>query len=510
MSSDRPPARKVRDLETLPAELGKHRAGGATIVHCHGTFDPLHIGHIRHFEQAKDLGDVLVVTVTPDRFVNKGPHRPVFTEKVRSDAIAALSCVDFVAINDWPMAVETIELLRPDCYVKGSEFRAEGSDLTGAIALEKRAVEAAGGRLAFTDDLTFSASRLVNRHLPVLSDHPRSYLSTFADAYSSEQILGFLDQASRLRVLVVGEAIIDEYHFCHTIGKAGKEPTLAALYDHTEKFVGGTLAVANHVAAFVERVELLTSLGTGDSQEGFVRESLSKNVNPHFLYATDAPTIVKQRFVEEYPLQKLLEIYKMDQERQPQPEQLCAALSELLPQHDVVIVLDCGHGMLNDEAIALLCDQARCLSLSTQINAGNQGYNVVSKYSRADYICVSETEIRAEARSRHRDLSDIVQEVAERLCCPRLLITRGQDGCLAFDSVDGFFEVPAFAGRIVDRVGAGDAVFSLTSLCVARQAPMDIVGFVGNAVGALAVSVMNNQTTIQRVPLAKQIESLLK
>src|ERR1700733_9135043 len=118
------PEGKVRSLHQVATDLDTHRAEGRKIVLCHGVFDPLHIGHIRHFEQARKFGDILVVTVTPDRFVNKGPHRPVFPQDLRAEAIAALALVDFVAVNEWPMAIETIKLLKPDVYVKGSEFRA--------------------------------------------------------------------------------------------------------------------------------------------------------------------------------------------------------------------------------------------------------------------------------------------------------------------------------------------------------------------------------------------------
>ena len=128
---------KFKELEPLAQLLAPLRAKGKKIVHCHGVFDLLHIGHIRHFEQAKTLGDVLIVTITPDRYVNKGPHRPAFPESLRAEAIAALDCVDFVAINKWPMAIEAIHLLQPDVYVKGSEYRAAEKDRTGGIALEE-------------------------------------------------------------------------------------------------------------------------------------------------------------------------------------------------------------------------------------------------------------------------------------------------------------------------------------------------------------------------------------
>src|SRR5437764_645196 len=124
------------------AELLCAKRAGKTVVQCHGVFDLMHIGHIRHFQEASKVGDILVVTITPDRYVNKGPHRPVFTELLRAEAIASLDCVDYVAVNKWPMAVEAIQLLKPDVYAKGSDYRDAATDHTGGIALERQAVEA--------------------------------------------------------------------------------------------------------------------------------------------------------------------------------------------------------------------------------------------------------------------------------------------------------------------------------------------------------------------------------
>jgi len=504
---------KIKAIEELAKVLASLRAQNKDkkIVHCHGIFDLLHIGHVRHLEQARELGDVLVVTVTPDRYVDKGPHCPMFHEDLRAEAIAALDCVDYVAINKWPMAIETIQLLQPDFYVKGSEYREAEKDCTGGIALEEAAIKSVGGQLAFTDDIAFGSSSLVNQYLPVFPEEVGDYLVGFSTRYSAGDVLRHLESARSLKVLVVGEAIIDEYQYCETMGKSGKEPILAARYVSSEKFAGGILAVANHVAAFCDRVSLLTFLGGRDSQEDFIREKLDAGIDKMFLYMDGAPTIVKRRFVELYPFQKLFEVYVMDGEGDiARSQALCSKLREVLPEYDVVIVTDYGHGMLGPEEVDILCGQARFLAVNTQVNAHNHGFNTISKYHRADYICISENEIRMEARSRRRDLRDIVLQVADRLSCERIVVTRGQQGCLCYSKEEGFFDVPAFAGRVVDRVGAGDAVLSVTALCVAQNAPIEVVGFVGNAVGAQSVATVGHRRTIEHTPLFKHIESLLK
>lgn len=503
---------KVKGIEQLAEVLASVRAEGRKVVHCHGVFDLLHVGHIRHFEKAKEMGDVLVVTTTPDKFVNKGPGRPVFNQDLRAEAIAALDCVDHVAINQWPMATETIRLLRPDFYVKGMEYQDADQDRTGGIVQEEQAVESIGGKLVFTDDIVFSSSNLINQHLDVLSPETREYLAGFTERYSSGDILKYLESARSLKVLVVGETIIDEYQYCQQIGMSAKEPILAVQYVSEDKFAGGILAVANHVASFCENVSMLTFLGRQDSHEDMIRKHLRDNVEPIFLYRENSPTIVKRRLVEAYLLQKLFEIYVMGDQTASESEDrdLCARLEQVLPEYDLVIVADYGHGMLTSDAIDLLCKKARFLAVNTQANAGNRGFNTISKYPKADFVCLTSMEIALEERSRQATVRDMILSVSHKLNCAQLVVTQGKNGNTVYRETEGFFEVPALASQVVDTMGAGDSVFSIASLLVVQGAPMEMVGLVGNAVGAEAVATLGHERFIDQVSLYRHIETLLK
>lgn len=504
---------KVAELQALGKLLSESRDGNKKVVLCHGVFDPLHIGHIRHFEHAKKMGDILVVTVTPDKYVNKGPHRPAFSEDLRVEAIAALDCVDYASVNSWPTAENTIRLLRPDYYVKGSEYQATEKDHTGGIVSERSAIDSVGGQIAFTEDITFSASTLVNRYLPVFPEEVSQYLTSFSGRYSADDILGYLERGRSKKVLVVGETIIDEYVFCQTLGKSGKEPVLATQYKSSEKFAGGIVAVANHVSGFCDQVGMITFLGSVDSQEDFIRAQMAANVEGKLLYMEgNAPTIVKKRFVEAYPFQKLFELYEMDDEgnKPAQTHALCSKLEALLPEYDLVIVTDYGHGMLGPEAVEVLCSQAPWLAVNTQANAGNRGFNTISKYPRADYVCMSESEMRLEARSRSGDLKDIILNVSEKLSCPQMVITQGQSGSLCYSREDGFVDIPALAINVVDRIGAGDAVLSLTSLFAVQNAPVEMLGFIGNVAGSEAVATMGHRQSLEFVPFMRHVETLLK
>ncbi|PCI36509.1 MAG: cytidyltransferase [Elusimicrobia bacterium] len=503
---------KVLSLEDLAARSAAAKKNGKRVVHCHGVFDLLHIGHIKHFESARRLGDMLVVTLTPDGFVNKGPGRPMFSDDLRAKAIAALSCVDYVAVNKWPSAEKTIALVRPSIYAKGPDYRDQRKDRTGGIVREEAAVRKVRGRIEYTKDATYSSSKLINWQLSPFPEDVQKYLLSFAKRHSADDVIAGLETLRKMKVLVVGEAIIDEYQYCRAIGKSSKEPMLAVKHLSTEKFAGGVLAVANHVANFCDKVGLVTSLGSINSHESFVRKTLAKNVKPILVMRPDAPTIVKRRFVENYFFTKMLTVYEMDEAPGPAAyvKKLHAALKREVQRYDVVIVVDFGHGLLDKKAIRIVTRHSKFLAVNTQSNAGNIGYHTVSRYPRADYFCVAENEIRLETRDRVGDVRKMTRAVAKKLKARNFTVTRGKSGSLCYSREEGLSEVPALAGQVVDRMGAGDAFFAVTSLCVAAGMPSEVVGFVGNAVGARAVATVGHRSFIERVPLYKHIEVLLK
>ena len=160
------------------------------------------------------------MTVTPDRYVNKGPNRPAFTEKLRCEAIAALEVVDYVALNRWPTAIETIQKLKPDIYAKGSEYKIPENDLTGMIVEEQRALEENGGTMLFTDDIVFSSTALLNQFSADFPEDTRNFLQNLIKIHGEKEIQAYIDKARSLRVLVIGETILDEYNYCDIIGVA--------------------------------------------------------------------------------------------------------------------------------------------------------------------------------------------------------------------------------------------------------------------------------------------------
>ncbi|MCB2212057.1 adenylyltransferase/cytidyltransferase family protein [bacterium] len=511
-TSTAPPFEKLVPLETLPDKLRAHRERGETIVQCHGVFDLLHPGHVRHFKAAKQEGEVLVVTLTPDRFVNKGPGRPVFNELLRAEFIASLESVDYVAINHWPTAVEVIGEVRPDVYVKGSDYADDKDDLTGKIVDEREAVEAHGGRVHFTQDITFSSTRLLNNHFNVFSEEAEVFLEGFRRRWSADDIIGMLDSLHDMKVLVIGDIIIDEYHFCQAMGMASKSTTINAKYLDGERHAGGVLAVANHVAGFCDTVHLVSLVGDEDDQVEFIESKLNPKISSRFFSRPDGPTTRKVRYLHKYQYQKMFELTYIEDGPLPQQveENLNQYVQEIASDYDLVLVTDFGHGMIGPSTVAALAETAPFIALNTQVNSANRGFNALTKYPRADYVCIDQEEIRHTYHDRFGPLQDLIQKAVDDLSASFVTVTRGHRGSTTYRRGNGMHHTPVFSEQAVDTIGAGDAFLSITSPLAARGYPAEVISFVGNAVGALAIQVLGNRSSVQPVELKKYITTLLK
>ncbi|TSC80438.1 MAG: Cytidyltransferase-related domain protein [Candidatus Peregrinibacteria bacterium Gr01-1014_25] len=501
--------RKLKPLRELAELLRRDARGDRRVVHCHGVFDLLHPGHIRHFLAAKREGDILVVTITPDRFVNKGPGRPAFPEYLRAESIAALGMVDYVAINEWPTAVETIALLQPDVYTKGKEYTDASADLTG-FRDEEVAVREAGGRMHFTDDITFSSSKLLNEHFGVLPVAARAYLTDFRTRFAATDIVDLLRALRGMRVLVIGDAIIDEYHSCRPIGLASKSATLSAQFLGAEQQAGGALAIANHVGSFCDKVDVITCLGATDSREDFIRSNLKPSVTPHVFLRPDGPTTVKRRYVD-FRLQKLFEITFL-QDR-PLPQDIAAGIDGLLREtrdvYDAVLVADFGYGMFTSGTKEMLEDVKGYRALNVHTNSANMGFNAVTAFRSADYVCINELELRIASHDRFGPVDALGDPLRERLHAALLTATLGREGSATWDG-RSVLHTPAFCSEVIDTIGAGDAFFSIAALCAAARMPTELVAFLGNAAGALASRVVGNRESVEFPALAKYVTTLLK
>ncbi len=504
---------KIQTIENLANLAREVQKNGRKVVLCHGVFDLVHMGHVRHLEVARREGDILIVTTTADAHVNKGPGRPIFTEQLRAEMLAALQGVDWVGINHGPTAESLLDTIRPDVYVKGSDYENPEDDVTGMIVRERDAVEKHGGKIVFTNDITFSSSELINKYLGVYDPPLQDYLDKLRGMDTAKKIEELIERVSDYKVLVVGDSIIDEYVYVDAMGKAAKESMIATRYQKSELFAGGVFAAANHVASICSEVEIITTLGNLDSHEAFVRRHLKPNVKLSPVHREGAPTTKKSRIVESGYNRKLFEIYYFDDT--PAETKTQKAIDDLIteraPRFDLVIVTDFGHGMIMPSTVEALQKNAKFLAVNTQTNSANIGYNLITRYTKADYICIDAPEAQLATADRRSNVETLAaQIIPERVQCPRITVTHGKMGCVAYEAEKPPVRVPAFTKTVVDTVGAGDAFLAITSPLAAAGGDYEHIGFVGNAAGAIKVGTLGHRASIEKVPLMRFIATLLK
>ena len=289
---------------------------------------------------------------------------------------------------------------------------------------------------------------------------------------------------------------------------------IATLYQQHELFAGGVFAAANHAASFCRQVDVISCLGAADSHEEMIRASLRPNVGLEVLHRPDAPTTRKCRFIDVgVSMKKLFEVYFMDDQPLPGPQarQLEAMIAERAGDYDLVVVTDFGHGLLGRGAIRQLTERAPFLAVNAQSNSANHGFNLITKWRRADYICIDGAEARLAAQDKHADLSEIVETVLpEAIDCSNIVVTQGKHGCLTFRRDSGLQRVPALTGSIVDTVGAGDAFFAVSAPMVRAGASMTDIGLLGNAAGAIKVGIVGHRASVEKVAMIKFLTALLK
>ena len=265
---------KIIPFADAPALFAKLRADGKRLVQCHGTFDLVHPGHIVHLEDAKRLGDALVVTVTDDKHVNKGPGRPYFNDTLRARTLAALSCVDYIVLIPHTAAVEAIETVKPHVYCKGTEYADASNDVTGNIHDDVATVLKHGGEVRYLGDVVFSSTRLLNRHFEAANPEVAEFCGQLASRFSPQDLASAVAGFSGLRVLVVGDTIFDRYSYVKVQGLTSKNRIISGRYLEEETQAGGALAVYRHIKQFTTKVRLLSLLGNEDWLEPVLRTFL--------------------------------------------------------------------------------------------------------------------------------------------------------------------------------------------------------------------------------------------
>lgn len=499
-------------LEKISLIAKKLKKQGKTIGLCHGVFDIIHAGHIDHFEDAKKKCDYLFVTITEDKYVNKGPNRPINNHYFRAKILDSLKHIDYVGINYSISAIESIRLIKPDFYFKGKDYK-NNKDLTSRLNIEKKAVNKNGGKMVFTNSPLKSSTDIINKNYSHIFDSKlQKYLSSKNKKKLLENCKSQLEKVKKLDVLIIGDAIIDQYDTIKTLNKPIKETILASKYLKTDVFLGGVFAAAVNLSQFNSNITLCTAIGKDKDVLKKIKK-LPKNIKQKIFVEKDKITTRKKRYVDYNYNRKLSEIYYLEKNflSNFNSKKINDYLKKNLKKFDVVIMIDYGHDFFNKEIYKNLKEKAKFLAINCQTNSANMGFNLITKYQKCDYICIDEPELKFAASNNTDNVTSIVKNnLMKKINCKNITITQGSNGCTSFNK-SKVLNVPALiSDKVIDTIGAGDVFLVISSILYSVKSNQLVSSLIGNIAGALKVDILGHSKSINKTNFYSVLYHILK
>ena len=472
---------KIADAAALKALIGNFPRE-QTVVMCHGTFDLVHPGHLRHLAYAKSKGALLAVSITSDEYVVKADMRPYVPEELRSLNLAALELVDFVVIDSNSDPLSLIGQLQPDVFVKGYEYE---TDLPPKTASEQVAVEAYGGRMLFSPgDFVLSSSALIENDPPKIGLEKLLTLMqvegvTFRELYAS------LEALDQLSITVVGDTIVDSITTASVIGGFRKTPTPSVRVDGHQRFVGGAGIVAKHIAASGAKVNFISILGNDELGRFAAQDLAAAGVTAHIQFVPDRPTTHKNAVVSDG--YRMIRIDTVDN-KTIDTDLLTAMVTDLREaQSDAVVFSDFRHGIFNRVTIPSFMEAVPEGTFTVADSQVASRWGNVLDFAGCDLITPNEEEVRFALADQDSVIRPLGTALYEKARCKILMLKVGARGMLTFRGSEeknvekrAFFTVDSLAREsISDPVGAGDALLAyatLTQVATGNEAISSIIG----------------------------------
>lgn len=503
--------KKIFSLTEVIKKLIKIRKNKKKIVLCHGVFDLVHYGHILHFKSAKKFGDFLIVSVTDDKFIKKGPGKPLFNLETRMQYLSSIDIIDAVIPSYSSSAVENLDIVKPNFYVKGSDYKRLKNDKSKKIILEKKILERNNGKIKFTKDQTYSSTALINSTGLIFNEEQRNFLNLLKKKFGGNYILEQISCFNNLSVLILGELIFDQYIYGNVIGKSGKEPHLVFEKKESEYYVGGGGAIARHLQSFVKNVLYFSNFGKEAELAQPLKKSFNNNVNfLNLIPYKNFKSIIKTRFVDYNSSYKMFGTYQLAEKP---PVNYIKEYLKIIKKHkikkDILIIGDYGHNLIPKEISKYLINNFKFTSVNCQVNSSSIGSHNISKYKGANALIINEYELRFEERDQKNEIEYIIKNFSKKVNIKNIILTRGKQGSIYFSN-NKFYYCPAFAISSIDKVGAGDAMLSLCTLAIFKKMDPHIVLLIGSLAAAISVQSLGNKKHVDYYELTTMLEYVLK
>lgn len=453
---------------------------------CHGVFDIVHPGHVHHLLFAKRKADILIVSLTADRHIDKGKYRPHVPQDLRALNLAAFEMVDYVIIDENDKPLENLKIVQPDYFAKGYEYTANG-EMHGKTREEKDVVESYGGQIIFTPgDVVYSSSNLINLAPPRIWIEKLLTLMHGAGV-DFDDLRRALDGMAGKRIHVVGDTIIDSQTQCVMIGGQTKTPTMSVLFESRSDFIGGAGIVAKHMRASGAEVTLSTVLGR-DAYADFALDGLARDgITVHATIDPSRPTVNKNAIV--VGGYRLLKIDTLDNSSISDAilEELTRSIRDV--PADAVVCSDFRHGIFSRRTIPSLIRAIPAGAYRVADSQVASRWGNICDFAGFDLVTPNEREARFALADQDSGVRPLASRLYDMARCKLMILKLGARGVLVCQSpdheaLDSFFVIDSFVHAVVDPVGAGDALLAYSTLAMLTSGNPVIASILGNMAAA--------------------------
>lgn len=491
---------KIKTAEEVAALIGKRPRKKKAIM-CHGVFDIVHPGHIRHLIYAKSKGAILIVSITADAHIYKAQIRPYIPQDLRAINLAAFEMVDYVVIDSDPTPIRNLSLIQPDYYAKGYEYVEKGPN--PKTSEEINTLEKFGGEMIFTPgDIVYSSSHFINLHPPKIRDD-KLLIFMEAEHLSFQDLRSAVRSLSGTRVHVLGDTIVDSYTHCAMIGGMTKTPTMSVRYERQESFTGGAGVVAKHLRAAGASVTFSTVLGNDALKDQVLKDLADHSVHCLPIFDSIRPTTHKNAIVVgDY---RLLKIDTLDNRSISEKivKELCHQISSV--PTDAVVFSDFRHGIFNRVTIpdfihSIPKEVFRVADSQVASRWGN-----ILDFKGFDLITPNEKEARFSLGDQDSVIRHLGADLFTSAQCKTLFLKLGDKGLIIFRETKepkSFF-LDSFAETALDPVGAGDALLAYSTLAMVKTGNEAIAAILGSFAAGIECELQGNVPVSQQDLLAR-------
>tara|TARA_B100000965_G_scaffold352826_1_gene328273 strand:- start:1071 stop:2624 length:1554 start_codon:yes stop_codon:yes gene_type:complete len=483
---------KLKTAEELEDLVGPFPRDKKVIM-CHGVFDVVHPGHVRHLAYARSKADILIASITADKHIKKGTYRPHVPERLRALNLAAFEMVDYVMIDTNAKPLENLATLQPDFFAKGFEYTSGG--LPAATQEEADIVEGYGGEMIFTPgDVIYSSSNLIELAAPNIQLEKLLAL-LHAHGLNFDDLRMALDKMKGFKVHVIGDTIVDSYTRTSLIGGQTKTPTFSVLYQGKDDYIGGAGIVAQHLRAAGAEVTFSTVLGN-DALADFAVSGLNDaGIKTNAIIDETRPTTNKNAIIAGG--YRLLKVDTLDNRSISEAilENLTRVINET--ETDAVVFSDFRHGIFNHWTVpkltaALPADVYTVADSQVASRWGN-----ITEFKNFDLVTPNEREARFALGDQDSTVGALAGALVDANACKLLILKLGDRGAFVSrpktsGDEGNYFSVDSFARQVADAVGAGDALLSYATLAMMATGDEVIASILGSMAAACECEIDGN------------------